>query len=129
MKIDPDRIRERLVALGHDPADGGQTWLARQVDMKPQGIQSIMAGDVARPRKLHEIALALQTTEEYRLGGPVDFNDIHGPSIDNVVRLAQQFAQLAKAPRAVQAQVADYIDSRLRAVHSKSREMATKQDS
>src|SRR5690606_1180829 len=118
-----------LIALGHDPAAGGQSWLAKQVDMKPQGIQSIMAGDVARPGKLREIALALKTTEDYLLGGSVDFDDIHGPTIENVIRLAKQFALLAEAPRALQAQVADFIDSRLRVVHSKSRETATKQDS
>lgn len=56
-----------MVALGHDPERGGQSWLAKQVGMKPQGIQSILAGDVKRPRLLREIAVALEASEEYLL--------------------------------------------------------------
>ncbi len=45
-----------------------QSELARHVGMKPQGIQSIVAGDVKRPKKLREIAAATFTTEAYLLG-------------------------------------------------------------
>lgn len=66
------RIRERLIALEKNPEDGGQTWLASEVGMKPQGIQSILAGGVERPRKLREIASTLRTTQEYLLGETAD---------------------------------------------------------
>lgn len=58
-----NRLTERLRATGV-----GQSELARRVGMKPQGIQSIVAGGVERPRLLREIANALNTTEAYLLG-------------------------------------------------------------
>lgn len=67
-----------MKALGKDPKDGGQTWLAAKVGMKPQGIQSILAGGVAQPRKIREIAAVLRTTPEYLLG---ETNDPRGHMI------------------------------------------------
>ncbi len=46
-----------------------QTDLAEAVDMTQQGIQSIEAGGVKRPKKLREIAHALQSTEGWLLNG------------------------------------------------------------
>lgn len=44
-----------------------QTELAEVVEMTQQGIQAIEAGGVKRPKKLREIAEALQTTESWLL--------------------------------------------------------------
>lgn len=44
-----------------------QTALAQRVGMKQQGIVSIEKGEVARPRLLRELALALDTTEQWLL--------------------------------------------------------------
>lgn len=66
-KINPDRLRERMIAAGHDPEKGGQTWLAGRTGMSQQGVQSILAGSSGRPRLLREIAAALNTSEEYLL--------------------------------------------------------------
>ncbi len=63
MSLLGERVQSRIRALGLS-----QSALAREVGMKPQGIQSICAGEVQRPRKLREIARALKTTEEYLLG-------------------------------------------------------------
>ena len=63
MNILGERVQARIRALGLS-----QSALAREVGMKPQGIQSICAGEVLRPRKLREIARALKTSEEYLLG-------------------------------------------------------------
>lgn len=63
MSILGERVQARIRALGLS-----QSALAREVGMKPQGIQSICAGEVERPRKLREIARALKTTEDYLLG-------------------------------------------------------------
>ena len=52
-------MAERLKVLGKS-----QAWLAREVGMKQQSINSIIGGAVQRPKKLREIAKALQTTEE-----------------------------------------------------------------
>jgi SOS-response transcriptional repressor LexA len=68
MSVLGDRIRKRLDAIGEPADSGGQSWLARIVGMKQQGIASIIAGDVERPRKLREIAAALKTSQEYLLG-------------------------------------------------------------
>lgn len=68
MTIVAERILERLIAIGKNPKDGGQTWLAKKVGMKPQGIQSILAGASEQPRKIREIAAALRTSPEYLLG-------------------------------------------------------------
>lgn len=57
------RIEARLRALGKS-----QAWLAGQVGMRQQGIASIISGASERPRKLREIARALETTQEYLLG-------------------------------------------------------------
>lgn len=46
-----------------------QTSLAEAVDMTQQGIQSIEAGKVKRPKHLREIAAALNTTEAWLLQG------------------------------------------------------------
>lgn len=63
MAIVGDRIAQRLTELGI-----GQSELARRVGMRQQGIQSIIAGGVERPRKLRELAISLKTTQEYLLG-------------------------------------------------------------
>jgi len=44
--------------------------LAKAVGMRQQGIQSIEEGKSQRPRKLRELAAALDTTEEWLLGEP-----------------------------------------------------------
>lgn len=125
-RVQPERIRARLIALGKDPIDGGQTWLAREVGMKPQGIQSIMAGDSKRPRKLMEIAKALQTSEAYLLGDSAEAVHVD-PNM--AIRLADLFASVMKAPIDLQNQVAAYIEGRLKANNHQSRETATKQAS
>ncbi|MCO5072071.1 MAG: hypothetical protein M9944_12775 [Rhizobiaceae bacterium] len=66
-KLNTDRLRERMIAAGHDPEKGGQTWLAGQTGMSQQGVQSILAGSSSRPRLLREIAASLRTSEEYLL--------------------------------------------------------------
>lgn len=67
MTILGDRINERLKALGKP-----QEWLAAKVGMSQQGIGNIIHGDVQRPKRLREIALALETTQEYLLGETSD---------------------------------------------------------
>src|SRR6187399_1600904 len=47
-----------------------QVELAKAVGMRQQGIQSIEEGKSQRPRKLRELAAALDTTEEWLLGEP-----------------------------------------------------------
>lgn len=59
MKISGEKVRLAREALGMN-----QTELAERVGMKQQSIVSIEAGDVKRPRKLREIARALQKTED-----------------------------------------------------------------
>lgn len=66
------RISKRLVALGHDPESGGQTWLAKRVGMTQQGVEAILKGRSKRPRLLKEIAKALGTSQEYLLGETED---------------------------------------------------------
>lgn len=66
-KIDPERLRERMTAVGRDPDKGGQTWLAKQTGMTQQGVQSILVGKSARPTRLREIARAVATSEAYLL--------------------------------------------------------------
>lgn len=126
MSINPDRIKERMIALGHDPAAGGQTWLANEVGMKPQGIQSILAGEVQRPRKLREISLALQTTEDYLLDEGEHPAGRKGPSPEMAIRLADLFAELMRSSGDLQYQVATYIEKRLEANQPQSRDTATK---
>lgn len=63
MSVIGKRIRIRLEELGKT-----QQWLADEADMSQQGIGSILSGDSERPRKLREIARALQTSQEYLLG-------------------------------------------------------------
>lgn len=58
-----NRVEERLNAL-----EKSQQWLADKVGMKQQGVGSIIKGSSRRPRKLREIARALQTSQEYLLG-------------------------------------------------------------
>lgn len=55
-----------------------QTDLAEAVDMTQQGIQSIEAGGVKRPKNLREIAARLRTTETWLLEqkGPRDIDDL-----------------------------------------------------
>lgn len=125
-RVQPERIRARLIALGKDPADGGQSWLAREVGMKPQGIQSIMAGESKRPRKLMEIARALQTSEGYLLG---DISEPVRVDPNMAIRLADLFASVMKAPVDMQNQIAAYIEGRLKINQTQSRETATKQAS
>lgn len=66
--LSPERLAERMRAVNHSPDDGGQSWLARQVDMTQQGVQSMLAGKSGRPRLLREIARVLETSEAYLLG-------------------------------------------------------------
>lgn len=77
MSVIGDRIRKRLNDIGHPADSGGQSWLARETGMKQQGIASILAGDVERPRKLREIAAVLKTSQEYLLG---ETNDASAPA-------------------------------------------------
>ncbi len=129
MNILVNRLRERLLALGHDPSSGGQTWLASQVGMKPQGIQSILAGDVRRPRQLVEIARVLQTSPEYLLGEVEDAHSVVTTDRRMAVRLADLFADLMRAPIDLQHQVASQIESRLKRHQFQSRQTETKQAS
>jgi len=57
------RVRARRIELGLS-----QTDLGEKVGMKQQGIQSIEDGKSERPRKLRELAVALETTQEWLLG-------------------------------------------------------------
>lgn len=57
------RVAARRTELKLTQAD-----LAKKSGMKQQGIQSIENDEVSRPRRLREIASALQTTEEWLLG-------------------------------------------------------------
>lgn len=66
-EIIAERLQDRLDAA-HPTRRGQQTWLARRVDMKPQGIQSILAGSVERPKKIKEMAEVLETSQAYLLG-------------------------------------------------------------
>ncbi|WP_342644151.1 XRE family transcriptional regulator [Rhodoligotrophos ferricapiens] len=59
------RVRSRLHDLGITQGE-----LATAVGMKQQGIASILAGQVKRPKKLWELARALKTTEAWLLGEP-----------------------------------------------------------
>lgn len=58
------RIAARRAEIGVS-----QDQLAIAIGMKQQGIASIEAGEVERPRKLKEIAAALRTTQDYLLTG------------------------------------------------------------
>jgi hypothetical protein len=115
-----------MLALGKDPNDGGQTWLASEVGMAPQGIQSILAGDSKRPRKLKEIAFALQTTEDFLLGKGRHASAQKTPTPEMAIRLAKLFAELMEHPSSdLQYQVAGYIESRLLTYRAQSRETDT----
>jgi SOS-response transcriptional repressor LexA len=63
-----------------------QAALAARVGMRQQGIDSIERGEVERPRKLRELAQALQTTQEWLLWrrGPKETS-----SIDATVELSR----------------------------------------
>lgn len=61
--VNGNRIAERLQAI-----DKSQSWLADRVGMRQQGINSIIRGEVKRPRMLKEIAFWLRTSQEYLLG-------------------------------------------------------------
>lgn len=63
MSVVGDRIQKRLDAL-----EKSQVELAAAVGMRQQGVNSIVAGKVERPKKLREIAAFLETTEAYLLG-------------------------------------------------------------
>lgn len=54
--------------LAREAADLSQPQLADRVGMSQQGIQSIEAGKVIRPKKLREIARAVGRSEEWLLG-------------------------------------------------------------
>ena len=104
MSVLGDRIRKRLDAIGQPADSGGQSWLAREVGMKQQGIASILAGDVERPRKLREIATALKTSQEYLLGetsnsAPPPENDI--PQFVQVPQISWVAAGDPDTPEAV----------------------------
>ncbi len=58
------RVRSRRKALNMSQED-----LAAAIGMKQQSIVSIEAGDVERPRKLRELARALQVSEDWLLTG------------------------------------------------------------
>lgn len=64
--VDKKALGER-VALRRSKLGMSQAALADTVGMKQQGIVSIEAGDVARPRLLREIAAALKTTDQWLL--------------------------------------------------------------
>lgn len=92
-KINIDRLRERMVAVGQAPEKGGQTWLAKKIGMSQQGVQSILAGDSDRPRLLREIAEAIQTNEAYLL----DESDDPRPSKPGLVNSYDPDADMAGA--------------------------------
>lgn len=92
-----DRLGERLRDLGM-----GQSELARRVRMKPQGVQSIIAGKVARPKKLREIAAAVGVSQEYLLG---ETDDLRGePSASGLVPLVGYVGAGAEAHYYAEAQ-------------------------
>jgi transcriptional regulator with XRE-family HTH domain len=62
-RIHGDRVRQLRKERGLS-----QLKLAKAVGMRQQGIQSIEDGKSRRPRKLRELAWALQTTEGWLLG-------------------------------------------------------------
>lgn len=63
-RIRPDRVKERRLELRLSQGD-----LAKAVGVTQQAIQQIEDGKTARPRKLKELAEALQCTSEWLLGG------------------------------------------------------------
>lgn len=63
MPIDPKRVIKLREKLGLT-----QGQLSKKVGMKQQGISSIEEGNSARPRRLRELAAALETSEAYLLG-------------------------------------------------------------
>lgn len=80
------RLQDRLDAA-HPLRRGQQTWLAKAVGMKPQGIQSILAGAVDRPKRLKEMAEVLKTSQAYLLGETDDPSPEEPDMTDPVERL------------------------------------------
>lgn len=72
MKTFAERVRGRRLQLGISQGE-----LARLAGMSQQGIDSIEAGASRRPRRLIEIAQALQTTTEWLLSGNGSETDEH----------------------------------------------------
>lgn len=96
--IKGERISVRLKALRKS-----QSWLADQVGMTQQAISDIVLGQTRRPRKLLELSLALETSQEYLLGQ----TDDPTPSVSDPLL----FAYLSDLQYADRRQVADLIFS------------------
>lgn len=62
MEIDPKRFLKRRLKLKLSQGE-----VATRAGMRQQGIASIESGEVKRPRRLRELAQALETTEDYLL--------------------------------------------------------------
>ncbi len=88
-----DRIEKRLKAL-----DCSQSWLAERAGMKQPGIQAIIVGRVERPRKLKEIATALETSQEYLLGETDDPTPPNGAQEKIPPAVREAFEQIPGAP-------------------------------
>lgn len=82
MPVVPERIVKRLEIVGKS-----QVWLAKEVGMRQQGINSIVAGRSKRPGKLREIAVALLTSQEYLLDETDDPAPNEADAMGNVVRI------------------------------------------
>lgn len=98
MTILGDRIRERLIAKGHDPSDGGQTWLAKRIGMTQQGVEAILGGRSKRPRLLKEISEALATSEAYLLGETDDPSPPDAPPEKIPPAVIEAFEKIPGAP-------------------------------
>lgn len=88
-----ERIELRLKALGYS-----QSWLASRAGMKQPGVQAIISGRVDRPRKLKEIATALETSQEYLLGETDDPTPPEGVSEKIPPAIMEAFEQIPGAP-------------------------------
>ena len=69
-RINPQRLSQARTKAGLSQSD-----LAERVGMKQTGVASIEAGEVARPRKLREIARALNVKQSWLLEEEGDEND------------------------------------------------------
>lgn len=85
----PSRIVELRRALNWSQKD-----LAREVGMTQQAINAIEAGDVARPTKLHELALVLGADVEYLLGQ----SDNVGYAPDNIDDMSRPLLPIRGKP-------------------------------
>jgi|GEM_PF-5085693 len=69
--------------------------------MKQQSINSIIGGAVQRPKKLREIAKALQTTEEYLLGEVERRNLREHHSARSFHQIMTEMSRCSSAPQPV----------------------------